>query len=570
MMQNAVSKLFSQSKWLILLLVLGTLSWSLTMAKSGLIYPEYGMGFWGPNGRDGVWHISLSRSLSQGSLEMPNFAGERIKNYHIGFDLFLAGIHSLTGIPLLHLYFQILPPLIALSIGILTYIFVYRWKKSKSAALWSTFFVYFGGSFGWIVTLLRSGNIGGESVFWSQQAISTLVNPPLALSWVFILLTLVLLQSRKNIVVTAVVASLILQTKAYGGALFLPALLAVALFQVVLKKDSYFIKVFILTFILSLILFIPLNGGSTGFLIFQPFWFLETMMSYTDRFGWTKFYDAMVNYRASNNWLKAMLAYGLAFAIFWFGNIGTRSIKEIEVIRWLRHPKRMTWVEVFITLIIIGGLVSTLLFVQRGTPWNIIQFLYYALLFSGILAGVAASDFTQKFSPKARVLSYLVLVLLTIPTTLSTLWWSYLPARPPAKLSFEEMDALQFLAGQPKGIVLKYPFDSAKSEEAKTNPPRPLYLYDTDAYISAFSGKSVYLEDSINADITGFDAVGRYQEEMKFYNTLNEVEARKFLHDNSITYLYWVKPQRARLGDKQLGLERIFENKEVDIWKVIK
>ena len=74
-----------------ILIVLGTISWSLTMVKSGLIY-DYGMGFWGPNGHDGIWHIALVKSLLRGSLDMPVFAGEALKNYHIGFDFLLAGL----------------------------------------------------------------------------------------------------------------------------------------------------------------------------------------------------------------------------------------------------------------------------------------------------------------------------------------------------------------------------------------------------------------------------------------------------------------------------------------------
>ena len=37
------------------------------MVKSGLVY-DYGMGFWGPNGHDGVWHVSLASSLARGTL----------------------------------------------------------------------------------------------------------------------------------------------------------------------------------------------------------------------------------------------------------------------------------------------------------------------------------------------------------------------------------------------------------------------------------------------------------------------------------------------------------------------
>src|SRR3990167_4193807 len=167
-----------------LLILIGSLTWSLTMVKSGLVYP-FGMGFWGPNGHDGVWHISLSQSLSQGSWQMPVFAPEVIKNYHIGFDLILAALHKITFIPIHNLYFQILPPIFALVIGVGVYLFVYEWRKSRYQAFWATFFTYFAGSLGWLVTYLRHRQFEGESMFWSQQSISTLVNPPFALSLIF-------------------------------------------------------------------------------------------------------------------------------------------------------------------------------------------------------------------------------------------------------------------------------------------------------------------------------------------------------------------------------------------------
>src|SRR4030042_4347003 len=166
-----------------LLILVGTLTWSLTMVKSCLVY-GYGMGFWGPNGHDGIWHIAIANSLAKGSWNMPIFAGESMKNYHIGFDLLLAIIYKLTGpglVSIVTLYFQIIPPLLALLIGIFAYKFVYAWQKDRVKAFWSTFFVYFGGSFGWLITLFRDRTINGESLFWSQQSVSTLINPPFAL-----------------------------------------------------------------------------------------------------------------------------------------------------------------------------------------------------------------------------------------------------------------------------------------------------------------------------------------------------------------------------------------------------
>ena len=89
-------------------------------------------------------------------------------------------LENVTFIPIHTLYFQIIPPILALGIGLFVYWFTLTWKKSKLAAFWATFFTYFGGNFGWIVTLIKDGRIGGESIFWSQQSISTLLNPPFA------------------------------------------------------------------------------------------------------------------------------------------------------------------------------------------------------------------------------------------------------------------------------------------------------------------------------------------------------------------------------------------------------
>src|SRR3989304_538908 len=190
-MLKKVYRLLSENKLLITLLISGCLIWSLTMVKSGLVY-DYGMGFWGPNGHDGIWHIVVINGLSNGSLAIPIFAGETIKNYHIGFYILVAFILKLTGIPVVNLYFQIIPPVLAFFIGFFVYKFVYEWRGSKTQALLAAFFVYFGGGFGWIITLIQNRQISGESLFWGQQSLSTLINPPYALSLIVMMIGLII------------------------------------------------------------------------------------------------------------------------------------------------------------------------------------------------------------------------------------------------------------------------------------------------------------------------------------------------------------------------------------------
>lgn len=550
----------------IALIVFGSIVWSLTMVKSGLVY-SYGMGFWGPNGHDGVWHIALIESLSKGTWQMPVFAGEIIKNYHIGFDLLVAWIHKITLIPVNTLYFQIIPPILALFIGIFSYKFVYTWRRSKPQAFWATFFVYFGGSLGWIVTLFRNGNIGGESLFWSQQSISTLINPPFALSILLMFLGLQLLikgvkrNDKKLLTTVTFIFGILIQIKVYAGLLTLGALLLAGLWNMLKRRGITVIKVFTGSLVISLLLFLPVSREASATVVFKPFWFLETMMGFSDRFYWPRFAEAMVNYKLAGNLIKGIPAYTVAFFIFIIGNFGIRLVKDIWIFKKLKDFKNLYFVDVFVFSVITAGIILPMFFIQKGTPWNTIQFMYYSLMFSGVLVGIALGEFIERISitvVQTTVVS--VVILLTIPTTVATLR-HYFPARPPAKLSNEELEALKFLAMQPEGVVLTYPFDQSAANAAVDNPPRPLYLYESTAYVSAFAKKPVYLEDEVNLDITGYDWTDRREKVVNFFDQPNE----NFISENNIRYVYLVKG----LSEKSVqtaGFEKIFVNNEVEIY----
>ena len=557
--------------WLLLIIITGSVTWLLTMVKSGLVY-SYGMGFWGPNGHDGVWHLALIESLKRGTLEMPIYAGEQIKNYHIGFDLLLAWISKLTMIPSVNLYFQVLPIVTSVLIGYLTYRLVFVWTKSQVQALWATFFVYFGGSFGYLVSLFREQTIGGESMFWSQQGISTLINPPFALSLVFLLCGLLALHNyteKKNILSLGLIIlcfSVLAQVKVYAGILGLGSLFVAGAFYFWKHKNPQILIASIISLALSAVLFFPLNKNSSGLVVFQPFWFLETMMALSDRFYWPKFYEAMTNYRLGDVWHKMLAAYGIAFLIFLLGNLGTRVVGLKEVWSRVRKPDTL---GVFMLCTAAGGVFFPMFFLQKGTPWNTIQFFYYTLFVFSLYAGITLGKWfeNKRMSHVMMYVTAFFIILLTIPSTYATLK-HYLPNRPPAMISKEELEALNFLADRPTGVVLTYPYDAEKAQKAISNPPRPLYLYESTAYVSAFSKKPVYLENEVNLNITGFDWRKRRLEVEEWQASTVHEYVPRFLRDRNIKYVYWVKPQRATLGESQLGMKLIFENKQVTIYEV--
>ncbi len=550
------------------MILFGSFIWSLTMVKSGLIY-SYGIGFWGPNGHDGIWHLSLITGLARGSFGMPIFAGELIKNYHIGFDLLVAVLHLISDLPVSFLYFQILPPLLALGVGWSVMGFLKAWKKDDRAIRWGLFFTYFGGSFGWLVSLIRNGQTGGESMFWSQQSISTLLNPPFALSLIIVFFSLTsLLKYQRHPTKTAWLISVILfgfllEIKVYAGILALGSLLVISVYEFLTEKKTGLLRIFLGSLVISLIIFLPFNRNSQSLIVLRPGWFLETMLIYSDRFYWPRLYHTIVDSRQLHNWPKSLLGYFLALFIFLIGNLGTRVLALIAVIK----NRKPDIVSLFIYSFIFGGLLLPMLFLQKGTPWNTIQFFYYSQIFLGILAALFISGLFGRLNHHKyfRYAIWLLIIIVTIPTTLDTLD-HYLPSRPPAMISKDELQALNKLASLPPGNVFTYPIQP----DAYYPPPRPLYYYDSTAYVSAYSGHPVFMEDTVNLNITGFDWPRRQAQSEEFIAMQNINQAREFLHQNRIKYIYLalVAKYRPFLTASQLGGKIIFENSQASIWQV--
>jgi hypothetical protein len=160
----------------------------------------------------------------------------------------------------------------------------------------------------------------------------------------------------------------------------------------------------------------------------------------------------------------------------------------------------------------------------------------------------------------------LLVILLTIPTTLDTLK-QYLPSRPPARLSLNELDALNFLKAQPFGIVVSTPYDSKLKE--RYTEPIPLNAYVSSSYISAFSSKPEYVADLVNLDILGIDYKNRLQAQKEIFAGRESEIIKKVFKDNHIEYIYLPKISNFSIDQEKVGVKKIYGNDEIEIYKVL-
>lgn len=539
----------------VLIILLGSLVNALVMVKSGVEY-SYGMGFWGPNAHDGLWHVSLINQLAGFNFTHPTFSGMSLMNYHYGFDFLTGILHLVTRIPVLTLYFQILPIIFALGLGILVYIFSRLVFKSSGTIVWILFFTYFGGGLGFLVNLIKGEPLGGESVFWAIQPISFLINPPFMLSLIFIFSGLIFLfkfltsGSKREFMLSSLFFGLLLITKVYAGLIVLSGLLLIGIFEKRIRK------VFLTSTVISLVLFLPSNRNSASLVKLEPLWFPRTMMEFTDRVGWVRFANARRAYMESRNFLKWIPAETFAAVLFVLGNLGTRIIGFFSIKKTLNRFDKSSpssLIQLLLIVFILISILPTLLFVQEGNPWNIIQFFYYAESFMAIFAGLAISQ----AKPITRAVIVPLIILFSLPTIMGTLT-QYLPSRPPSAIPPDELKALHFLRGKPSGIVLTYPYD--KNEFFKHAEPRPLYSYESTAYVSAISGHLSFLEDEVNLEISKYPWQERKSKILEVFSSGDNQKVKEFLETNNIKYVYHLtQTHPMAFGPEQVGLTQIFE-----------
>ena len=170
------------------------------------------------------WHLSLINHISNPfKIELPIYAGSFLKNYHPFFDIIIAFLKSISHISAISWYFQIFPIITTFLLLITSYILGKRLTNKFYGGILLMFFNSFANSFGWIVSLFKSGQIGGESLFWAMQSVSNQLNPPFLLSLIFINFLLLLITDTKNkhplLKSLAIILILAINpiTKAYGG-----------------------------------------------------------------------------------------------------------------------------------------------------------------------------------------------------------------------------------------------------------------------------------------------------------------------------------------------------------------
>lgn len=308
--------IFPKKKIIILALILlfGITGQMLVISPSGLNL-NADIVFWSSHAHDGSWHIALMEEINKGTfpLQNPIFAGEKLVNYHFFSDIAPAVFNKYFKLSSLDLYFRFFPLFFSLLLGLNAFLLGRKLGNSFLSGIWASVFTYFAGSFGYIVTYLDNGKLGGESLFWASQIQSSTGNPPQIAAFVILLTFLYLfsifIEQKRSIsmmLICSILAGSLIVFKVYGGAVLLGSLAILGVWQILSTHKAQIFLLFIVSCTISLVLYLPNTSKTASFLIWEPWWFIRTMVVAPDKLNWLDMELRRQTYIAESNWKRVI------------------------------------------------------------------------------------------------------------------------------------------------------------------------------------------------------------------------------------------------------------------------
>lgn len=573
-----------RNKTLLILIVIGILTSGFINFPSGYLYKD-GLHFWSSQGHDGLWHVASMEAIKQSiPPQNPGFSAEPLYNYHYLVDVLMGEFARIFPFfSSLDLYFRFFPVIFSLLIGISVFAFVTRWQSNKRIGYLAIFFTYFIGSFGYIVTFIKNGNIfGGETAFWAAQQNTLLGNPPHAISHgllaAFFLSFLIYLKERNIgwVIISFLIGSMLAGFKVSGGFVMLTGLGVASLIDFINKRKPLTLILAFLLGLSNLLTFKSMTSNGSSFLIFLPWWFIRTMV--VDKLGWVDLELRRQFYLSRGTWhanLRVIQLEAIAFGIFLAGNLGMRIIGIIELIRKFILSKGAFFkepIEIMLIVTMLTGLIVPLLFVQKGLIYNNIQFMQYFLFIFGFFGAITVYRIlTHLKNQLMRLIIIGLLVILSVPTVIGNLVELYGPGRTPlAKIGTSELIALKYLKDNSKtdAIILTPPFNPYLKDKFKSRP-LPIYAWYDTPYVSAMTGKYSYLASEHVTLLFYPSTDERIKNKKKFFEQSDFSWNRQFLKNERINYIYAAKDELVKLLDTDKNnLEIFFENNATIIYKV--
>lgn len=135
--------------------------------SSVCIKGQCGLYIGGLHFHDSLWHLALANSaFNSFPFQLPVYAGAPLQGYNYFLDLIIFALTKI-GIPAIVSYFKLIPILFFVLFSYLSYQYAKRINKSPIFISCFLFFLFFGSSFSYVLSLYHTGS--WQSFFMHRQ-----------------------------------------------------------------------------------------------------------------------------------------------------------------------------------------------------------------------------------------------------------------------------------------------------------------------------------------------------------------------------------------------------------------
>ncbi|PJC54115.1 MAG: hypothetical protein CO028_04080 [Candidatus Levybacteria bacterium CG_4_9_14_0_2_um_filter_35_21] len=477
---------------------------------------------------DSTWHIALIENLQTSIPPLhPSTSSLTLNNYHYFYDIFLAGFAKFSTISPFVLYYQY--SVVFLSVILISSAYILGKKlNGKLSGYLLIGMTIFAGSFAYLIPIFNPGQMWHESSFWVSQTLVMIVNPQiiytLATLYLFIFLLKMATESNPKKIdylsihtLLIILASTSIGFKSYAWVILTTIYGLFLLLELIKYKSKSTIYVGLAYLLVSSPLIWLITKFKGGSFFYQPMWFTNSMIESPDRVNYLEWKFLQDHYLFKKNWIRFYIIEIKKVAIFYFGNLGIRSFFiGLPIVILLRKKFSFTKISFYVFFGFLFSSIFPLIFLQRGTVWNSIQFWYYSLIFANILFVIFVSEIIKKKSSFIIGIIFTIIFALAIPTSVKTI---------------QDKNRTPYILGNNEVLFLQ----SLSSDEKILICPEGSNLYES-SLIRSLTLADIYFANPGQLDLVGSDL--KINQELKtIFEKSDIIELNKLFEANEITMI---------------------------------
>jgi len=535
-----VSNLGKLNIGLVFLIILGTILQLSTTFFQGVIFKN-GMYFCCAV-PDSLYHIALTNQIVKAFPPIePGMSGVIVHNYHYWSNLVAAELIRVFKLPLIATQYQYFTFLISIFIGLSAVMFTQIFGMARKYAYWLVFFLYFSGDITYLLLFILGKGLSFDLPFL-ENAAWLWISPPRVFATVIFfagLSSLYLWIKRRDFltgIIVAFIFSALVGFKIYDGVFAFCGLAALGLFFLH-KKDFRMIIPLILTVILGLIVYLPVNNASGG-LIFVGFWRFENFIA-QPALGLSHLELARMIYLAHHNWLRILFqesGYVFLYIVFVFGTV---------ILGIFQTKKSLSLLPIEINIFLISGsLVSAFLgflFIQVSGGANSSQFLITVDIIGSIYAALFCFYWIERLRGKIKVLAILLIIFLTIPRVMHQVYLSISSQVYEQGLTVDknQLKALNYLKNKtlPSSIILMDNIDNPQNTSLKSL--KNSWIGSNSYYVNFLADRQLFIDgDNSIVESHGINIQQRLKTARIILYSKDASLIEKTLIENNIQYIY--------------------------------